>query len=56
MKVEREVKIYEPEAIRCRCKKIVAQKSKNEIIIKCRFCKRKVVISAREIMKIEYTD
>jgi len=53
---EKGMNISEPEAIRCRCKKIVAQKAKEEIIIKCRFCKRKVVISAREILKIEYTD
>ncbi|GAV21678.1 hypothetical protein cpu_01880 [Carboxydothermus pertinax] len=53
---ERGVNISEPEAIRCKCKKIVAQKGKDEIIIKCRFCKRKVVISTREIIKIEYAD
>ncbi|ABB14788.1 MULTISPECIES: hypothetical protein [Carboxydothermus] len=53
---EREKNPGEPEAIRCRCKKIVAQKNKEEIIIKCRFCKRRVVISVREINGISYTD
>ena len=38
------------EDVRCQCDKIVCQIKGNDIIIKCRHCKRYVVIKTRGIL------
>lgn len=42
------------EDLRCRCGKIVSQIKDNTIYIKCRHCKRFIVIETKGITKIEY--
>ncbi|WP_366921851.1 hypothetical protein MFMK1_002268 [Metallumcola ferriviriculae] len=38
--------------IRCECNKIICQLEGNEVIIKCRHCKRNVVIKVKGINEV----
>jgi len=40
--------------VRCACDKLVSKIEEDKIIIKCRHCKRFVVIQARQITRVEY--
>ncbi|GAW91450.1 hypothetical protein CHY_0353 [Calderihabitans maritimus] len=40
--------------VRCSCKKIVCQLEENTIIIKCRHCKRYILIETQGPVHIEY--
>ena len=40
--------------LRCKCGKIVSQTSDDLIVIKCRHCKRYIIIHTKGIEKIEY--
>jgi len=44
-------KVVEMEDVRCKCKKIVCQVQGSLIIIKCRHCKRFIVIDAKELLE-----
>lgn len=44
--VEDRAKMLETTDIRCQCGKIVAQQEKRKIYIKCRHCKRFIIIEA----------
>ena len=40
--------------LKCLCGKIVCQKEDNIIIIKCRHCKRLIIIKTQGVTSIEY--
>ncbi|SJZ58644.1 hypothetical protein [Selenihalanaerobacter shriftii] len=42
--------------LRCKCDKLVAKVEGDSVIIKCRHCKRFLIIQTRDIKSIEYTD
>lgn len=44
------------DTIRCQCGKIIFQQDGDSIVIKCRHCKRYLVIKTRGIVSLEYRD
>jgi len=42
--------------VRCACNKLLAKVDGDKVIIKCRHCKRFIVIQGRQIKKIEYRE
>lgn len=44
------------EEVRCSCRKIVAQKDGDTVIIKCRHCKRVILIRTKGITSVESLD
>lgn len=44
----------EAEYMRCRCGKIVCQTTRDSVIIKCRHCKRYIIIKTEGITRIEF--
>ena len=44
------------EDFRCKCSKLIVQMTEREVIIKCRHCKRYIIINTQGIGEIEYAN
>ncbi len=54
MEKEDKPKPTEVEKVTCLCGKIISERSREQIIIRCRHCKRKIIINTNGLSRITY--